>query len=689
MMSNVDIQRPPAGKMLDHALALYEMGLRVIPLGDPWSHPPPSVKGATEAERMAQWCKRPRVLWEQYQKQPTTEANVRDWWTRWPRANIGVLTGIDQGGYRLVVVDADSAAADRWLDESGEVATTPVLTQTARGRHRWYRMPANLHITNASSAKAKIDLRGVGGYVVAPGSTYADGTHNEWIVAPGWDLRDFDMLPELSNADLGAIQRFGGHWGATDEHGDPRGPRTSSAPHEEILADLGAVKLPHDGSPVEPGGRNQALASLAGTWITQGFSLDRLLREARAWNANNPQPLGDHEVLHTLLSILSTHAKKAGTIPHAHIPDAKVEIFSWAEMDDAPPAVPETYWREGVLFDGARVLLAGPPKIGKSNLVLQLALAAASGGEFLGHRFEKPLRVLWLQAEIHRGFLHQRVSRLMGALTDEERALVRDNFSLSGRLGLDLLDGQDYGVVKRILADCKPDLLILDPVINFSTAEENDNTEMHRVLKLVDALSKDHRCATVLVHHTRKDASAGDFNAIRGASALRGWFDSGFLLTGQAGDAQAILSYELRNAPECTPSVLEKTETGRFSFSQLLGDELAEPMNPGEMPGSHSTRTTRSAQAKASARTVPSKPSVLTENESRKLTATELLRKAGLIRYSDWAESIAKSAKVSLQTARRMIADLADAGVAVRAIDPEDKRGTLYRFAMDGGESPS
>lgn len=638
--------RPPSGVLLDRALELYELGLRVIPLGDPWTRPPVFArdKDQDEPERLRAWCKKSRVAWKPYQDQNPTEEQIREWWTRWPYANIGVVTT------GFVVVDSDTPEAEAWL-AGGGINSTPLRTRTARGYHRWYRPGNGLSFHNAASANG-IDIRATGGYVVAPGSTYADGTQAQWVVEEGWDLQDFHQLPELTAEDLGAIQRFGGNWSPTNPEGDPRGA---------VIADLGAVHVPHDGGPVLPGGRNNALASLVGQWISARMSLAEISQRALLWNRQNPKPLADAEVISVVVSILSTAVRGGTPMPDALPPPPPegLEVLSFADLEDTPPPQPETFWRDGVMFRGARLLIAGPPKVGKSNFVIQLGMAAAAGGEFLCQRFERPLRVLWFQAEIHKAFLARRLERLACGLADEDRRLVRDNFWMTGRCDLDLRDANNLALVNDVIAGQAPDLVIFDPIINFSSGDENDNSEMRALLRAIDTLGERYRCAIAVVHHLRKDNSAG-FDSVRGASALRGWFDTGLMLNGTPPNG-VVLSYELRNAPPLAAGVLEVTEEGRFALCEMAPihpGSSADPIIGGVRPRNPETHNqpNRASNRTPNPTHLPTQPNPTNQpidtSEAHLITALEIVRRGSAhslgepIGYNDLTSQLRKILRV-------------------------------------------
>jgi hypothetical protein len=111
-------------------------------------------------------------------KQATTDPQkVRDWWNGVPSANIGLATGT------VFVIDLDvkndTDGIKEWerlrAENGGAPHTTAVRTPSG-GIHLYYRAPASVEIKNSASELAPgVDVRGHGGYVVAPPSMLDDG----------------------------------------------------------------------------------------------------------------------------------------------------------------------------------------------------------------------------------------------------------------------------------------------------------------------------------------------------------------------------------------------------------------------------------------------------------------------------------------------------------------------------------
>ena len=276
------------------ALSLWEQGFHIIPLGSPFEEPPAYIykktKNNTRQEAINIWAKTPRIQWKQYQTKPPTEKEMSQWVSRWPNTNWGIITGIN-----VVVVDGDSQDSCEFIEKN--LTRTPWRVKTAKGYHYYYQDPPNITIKNSADPNIKIDIRGVGGYVVAAGSTHGTGVVYEWVIDRLYDATNYKDLPELTQKDLITINNFNGQFVKREATGN--------------LAAIGFTpsKVPHDGSPVPEGGRNNAATSLAGQYIANGHSVVETLQAIKAWNQTNQPPLPDNEIETVVASVTASHVR--------------------------------------------------------------------------------------------------------------------------------------------------------------------------------------------------------------------------------------------------------------------------------------------------------------------------------------------------------------------------------------------
>ncbi len=126
--------------------------------------------------------KRPLVRWEEFQHTRPDEAVALGWFRTWPDAGIGVVTGAISG---LVVIDVDlrhggDASLGSLEREHGPVPMTVECRTGGGGRHLYFAHPGGV-VCNKVGVAAGIDLRGDGGYVVAPPSVHSSGVRYEWV----------------------------------------------------------------------------------------------------------------------------------------------------------------------------------------------------------------------------------------------------------------------------------------------------------------------------------------------------------------------------------------------------------------------------------------------------------------------------------------------------------------------------
>ena len=110
---------------------------------------------------------------------------IEGWWDQWPTANVGVATGPIGG---IVVVDIDGPTGERALRARfGRSFDRPLVpsVRTGRGRHLYFRYPRDITIgTRMRDADGdrleRIDVGGLGGWVVVPPSLHCTGRIYRW-----------------------------------------------------------------------------------------------------------------------------------------------------------------------------------------------------------------------------------------------------------------------------------------------------------------------------------------------------------------------------------------------------------------------------------------------------------------------------------------------------------------------------
>src|SRR5436853_282667 len=130
-------------------------------------------------------------------------------------------------------------------------------------------------------------------------------------------------------------------------------------------------------------------------------------------------------------------------------------IRSAAELLDAGPAR-QPFILEPILAPGTLALIYGPPGVGKSFLALGLALAAAGAGSMLGWTTPRPHKVLYLDGEMRRETVTERL-RLFGPLPPSLRMWLATEETGAA---LDL--STEEGIVRLMASWGDADLVVVD-----------------------------------------------------------------------------------------------------------------------------------------------------------------------------------------------------------------------------------
>lgn len=123
-------------------------------------------------------------------KDATTDAaQIKAWWQKYPNANIGLATGSVSQNVFVIDLDIDEDrgidgyhSLEDWQREHGDFPETWTAITGRGGYHLYYR--GNGRIKNRAEIIDGVDIRGNGGYVVAPPSIHKNGNRYEWEYSP-------------------------------------------------------------------------------------------------------------------------------------------------------------------------------------------------------------------------------------------------------------------------------------------------------------------------------------------------------------------------------------------------------------------------------------------------------------------------------------------------------------------------
>jgi len=229
-----------------------------------------------------------------------------------------------------------------------------------------------------------------------------------------------------------------------------------------------------------------------------------------------------------------------------HFTEAPARQSSWSAVDLLAATFPEPRWAvPGILAEGV-TLLAGPPKLGKSWLALNVAMAVGCGGRALGKVEVEAGDALYLALEDPPRRLRERLAVVLegdpappGLHFETEWPLLHDG-------GADLL-------AERLTAAPSMRLVVVDVFakVRGSVSEREDRyTADYRAMSRLKALADAHGVAVLVVHHTRKAGAEDYLDTVSGTHGLAGAADTVAVLTRSRGSADATLNITGRDIAE-------------------------------------------------------------------------------------------------------------------------------------------
>jgi hypothetical protein len=206
----------------------------------------------------------------------------------------------------------------------------------------------------------------------------------------------------------------------------------------------------------------------------------------------------------------------------------------------------------GLLPSSGILFLGGQPKIGKSILAVNLALALASGSSLAGFDVPTVRRVLICQFELPTHHFAHRLDIMRRPIGSAADSHVFVDTGASGHL-LSTSAGLDHflDAARSVAAE----VIVLDPLYSTHDQDENDTRAMTALCQSLLHLRDASGAALIVIHHVRKSIGRHEIGtAFRGSSALHAVGDSYLLLTPVSSPFHTVeVSFQLRYAAAPPP----------------------------------------------------------------------------------------------------------------------------------------
>jgi hypothetical protein len=176
---------------------------------------------------------------------------------------------------------------------------------------------------------------------------------------------------------------------------------------------------------------------------------------------------------------------------------------SFANVTECPPSRP--FLIGELLHKGDKALITARSKAGKSMLLIELALAVANGGTWLGYQCNQG-RVLYVNLELNEVEFTRRVFKVMEASRQRNPGDSLQVWNLRGE-NIRPLDTFVERLTGRV--ECQGfSLVVLDPFYKLSDGVENAAEDVAGALLRIDSIAEAAGASVVYAHHHAKGSQA-------------------------------------------------------------------------------------------------------------------------------------------------------------------------------------
>jgi len=437
----------PLVSIVDVAVGYYMRGFSLFPL---W-------KGTKD---------RPLIQWKKYINVRPTIDEIKNWWSKYPDANIAIITG-KVSGFFVLDTEKDFDLSSIQIPEH-----TPTVKTGSGGRHFYFAIPEGVEIGThieiwGSDPKSKADIKSNGGYVVAPPSTNeAKQSKYEWI-------EEIISLHEPPEWLLKTIENIGS--------------TKSSLEFHEVAKGVGE------------GLRNVSASSFIGHVLlkTSPDMWEIVAWPAvQSWNLKNNPPMENSELRSVYESIANREFRRRDGVEtiedlkEYNGPDKVVSSYELQSILDVENENQYKYNSGLVELDrlcngfvpGELIVISGPSKGGKTSLLRHLTTLFA----------RQPLPVLWFTYEMTPRELLKSFSELPVFYLP----MMNKTYDLKW-LEKRIIEAKKKHGIKIVMIDHLE--FILD-----AAQSQNLAVQLGTVVRYIKSIAREQELVIFLVHHIKK-----------------------------------------------------------------------------------------------------------------------------------------------------------------------------------------
>ena len=480
----------------------------------------------------------------------TNKEQIAEWWSCYPNSNIGIATGRPSGG--LVVIDLDEdeekdkhgyEVLKEWQQSHEDLPETWQSITGRGGYHLFFKDTA--HNQNRVNLYDGIDIRGDGGYIVAPPSVHENGRRYEWEIAPE-DQEIASVNSVVADFLLGPL---------TEKH-------TEGFQEPESIPQ---------------GQRVATLIKLIGSQRAKGLSTEAIRAAVRAENeARCIPPLTDQELEREVFPSLKRDWKSDNPYTTQAVCDRgksrqiKTHSVKMSQIGEIQEKEPD-WLISGYVPRYQITSLAGDGGSGKTTVWCALAAAVSAGKKtfletLIPDRIDsvnprEPQKVLFFSAEDSAEYTLKRRLRKNGA-------------NLENIIFLDVADDRFQDVkfnslfLEAILKEYCPALCIFDPIQAFVPPDirMGDRNAMRNCLAPLIGYGEKYGTTFLIIEHANKQS--GVWGRKRIADSADIWdISRSVIMAGETNrDGIRYLSHEKSNYDQTRQTVLYSIEDEVICF---------------------------------------------------------------------------------------------------------------------------